>query len=103
MVTASCDPCITHESIVCHCLKITEGALLAAMDQGEMHSVRDIRRHTGAGDGCTACHCTLKRYLQQRARDRAPATDLMALSRAVDLTYSTISQIEVHSASECGR
>ena len=53
-------------AFVCHCLKVTEAALLAALGSGEIGSVRDIIRHTEAGSGCTACHSLLRRYLEQQ-------------------------------------
>ena len=49
---------------ICRCLKVTEEELLTALATREIHSLRDLRAHTGAGDGCTACHKTLARYLE---------------------------------------
>lgn len=40
---------------VCHCLKVTEEMVLEAVACGA-ESVAHLRRLTGAGDGCTACH-----------------------------------------------
>jgi NAD(P)H-nitrite reductase large subunit len=52
------------ERLVCHCLQVTEADLLTALSTQTIRTVKDIRRHTGAGDGCTACHKLLRRYLE---------------------------------------
>jgi bacterioferritin-associated ferredoxin len=52
--------------LVCRCLQVTEEVLLAVLENEDIRTVRDIRQHTGAGDGCTACHRTLCRYLELR-------------------------------------
>ncbi len=51
--------------LVCHCLQVTEADLVTALNVLEIRTVQDIRRHTGAGDGCNACHKTLGRYLER--------------------------------------
>ena len=51
------------ERVVCRCLNITEGELVNVITSREIESLRDLRRHTGAGEGCTCCHATLKEYL----------------------------------------
>lgn len=48
---------------VCACLKITECELLSTLASANIRTIRDLRRTIGAGDGCTACHRTLQRYL----------------------------------------
>mgnify|MGYP003317503411 CR=1 FL=1 len=53
---------------VCSCLRITECQLLATLARTEIQTLRDLRRATGAGDGCTACHQTLKKYLKPNNR-----------------------------------
>jgi bacterioferritin-associated ferredoxin len=60
-----CDAC--PERLVCLCLRITEEKLVDALATGEITTVKDIRRLTGAGDGCTACHKLLKSYLEGSA------------------------------------
>ena len=37
-----------------------------ALATRQIRSLKDIKRQTGAGDGCMMCHRVLKRYLQQR-------------------------------------
>jgi bacterioferritin-associated ferredoxin len=57
--------------LVCRCLGVTEDVLTAAMATYDIRSVKDIQRHTGAGDGCTACHARLKCLLQESASSSA--------------------------------
>jgi len=57
-----CNSCTGR--LVCRCLQVTEEALLAALNRFELKTVKEIRQHTGAGDGCTACHKRLARYLE---------------------------------------
>ena len=66
------------DGYVCSCLRITECQLLATLARTEVHTLRDLRRVTGAGDGCTACHQTLGLYLAahvQASKDRASAVE----------------------------
>ncbi len=51
--------------LVCHCLQVTEDAVLAAVSTFALTTVSEVRRYTGAGDGCTACHGKLQRVLEQ--------------------------------------
>ena len=51
--------------VVCHCLQVTEETLRHALATLDIRTVKDIRYHTGAGDGCTACHRLLRKYLPQ--------------------------------------
>ena len=61
------DACLTcPERVICRCLQVTEEALLSALDGGECCTLKDVRQRTGAGDGCTACHRTLRQYLARR-------------------------------------
>lgn len=53
--------------IVCECLKVTEAALLKAIQSKKIESVKDIIKYTQAGDGCTACHPLLKQYLERES------------------------------------
>jgi NAD(P)H-nitrite reductase large subunit len=52
--------------VICHCLKITEDTLVQALETLNLRSLKDIRQHTGAGEGCTACHRRLWKYLQHQ-------------------------------------
>lgn len=59
--------------LVCHCLQVTEDMLLAAIEAGGIETVKDLRRHTGAGGGCRACQRKLAGYLERRATPLALA------------------------------
>jgi bacterioferritin-associated ferredoxin len=62
------DPCLDCPlRVVCRCLQVTEQVLVEAITTGTVRTVKDICRHTGAGDGCTACHATLREYLERYA------------------------------------
>jgi bacterioferritin-associated ferredoxin len=50
--------------LVCACLSVSEAALVEALTGLEIKSIKEIRRLTGAGDGCMACHKRLKAYLE---------------------------------------
>jgi bacterioferritin-associated ferredoxin len=60
-----CDTCPGR--MVCHCLQITEELLLEALEAFDLRTVHEVRQHTGAGDGCTACHRQLRRFIERRA------------------------------------
>jgi NifU-like protein len=50
--------------VVCHCLQITEEVIVEAVTTFALRTVKEVRQHTGAGDGCTACHRAIRRYLE---------------------------------------
>lgn len=52
-------------TIVCRCLHVTEAAVVEAIAALDLQTIKDVRRHTGAGDGCTCCHARLRAYLEQ--------------------------------------
>ena len=47
---------------ICHCHQVLASTIHAAIDRGES-SLEDLKRCTGAGTGCGACQCRLKRML----------------------------------------
>ena len=51
--------------LVCHCLRVTEDAVVAAVTRLGLKTVKEICDYTGAGDGCTACRKALRRYVEQ--------------------------------------
>ena len=53
----------TTDVLVCHCFEVTESEIRRVIDTVDSQSVEDVRRHTAAGDGCTACHCRIRRML----------------------------------------
>ncbi len=59
-----CEGCQTGQ-VVCRCLQVTETALVDAILTLELRSVREVRRCTGAGDGCMACHRKIQGYLDR--------------------------------------
>ena len=66
-----CDTC--PERLVCHCLQVTEADIRSALARFELRTVKEVRLHTGAGDGCTACHRRLKRFLDEHAQAMTPS------------------------------
>ena len=46
--------------IICHCLQVTEETVLTALETLNLRTITELRQHTGAGDGCTACHRRLQ-------------------------------------------
>jgi bacterioferritin-associated ferredoxin len=48
-------------------LQVTEEDLLAALRGVAIKTLKDMRTHTGAGDGCTVCHQVLRTYLEEAA------------------------------------
>lgn len=53
--------------VVCRCLKVTEEKIVETLTQLEIRTLKDLRRATGAGEGCTCCHDELKEYLERHA------------------------------------
>jgi bacterioferritin-associated ferredoxin len=48
-------------------LRVTEEVIARAIATRDVRTLKDIRRHTGAGDGCMACHRRLSTYLERHA------------------------------------
>ena len=59
-------------AFVCACLQITERELLGTLSHPDVRTLRDLRRAIGAGDGCTACHPALQRYLDAGRQPSCP-------------------------------
>lgn len=51
--------------MICHCLKVTEQMVIEALQLHGLRTVKEIRMVTGAGDGCTACHKRLMKYIER--------------------------------------
>ena len=61
----SFDSCLEcPKRVVCQCLQITKGQLIEAIQTLELRTVKEVRRATGAGEGCTCCHADLRAYLE---------------------------------------
>ena len=56
------------ESIVCHCLGISESAVADAVAVCGLATVKEVCRETGAGSGCTACHTRLRELLRKTSQ-----------------------------------
>jgi NAD(P)H-nitrite reductase large subunit len=65
MVSFTADA-VASDQIVCRCLRVTETELAEALSTEEICDLKDVRRHTGAGSGCMACHRRIKEYLERR-------------------------------------
>lgn len=63
----NCQGCPIAGQIVCRCLQVTEEVLFDAVTRLGLRTVREVRQHTGAGDGCTACHRRISEYLERHA------------------------------------
>ena len=70
--TEAARPTAGASGFVCTCLRITERDLLGTLSQREVRTLRDLRRAIGAGDGCTACHPVLQRYLDAGGQPSCP-------------------------------
>jgi len=57
--------------LVCRCLKVTEEEITDALAVFGIATVKELRHHTGAGDGCTCCHDDLQDILDEHARTRS--------------------------------
>lgn len=53
------------ETIVCHCLQVSESTLTDAIAICGIGTVKELCRETGAGGGCTACHARLREMLRK--------------------------------------
>lgn len=51
------------DTYVCLCMRVTHADLLEAIACRNARTLTDLRRDTGAGDGCMACHRRLRCYL----------------------------------------
>ena len=63
--TDKCETC--PGKVVCRCLNVTEEQVVNLITRFQLSSIREIRKHTGAGDGCTCCHQDLQEYLHRYA------------------------------------
>jgi bacterioferritin-associated ferredoxin len=46
---------------------VTESALVELITTLELRSVKDVRRHTGAGTGCMCCHARIREFVERHA------------------------------------
>ena len=67
-MNAACtiDRCETCPSkVVCRCLQVTEEQLVRMITALDLRTVRELRKTTGVGDGCTCCHQQLHEYVER--------------------------------------
>jgi bacterioferritin-associated ferredoxin len=57
---------VCSDRVICRCLRVTESELVEALSTEEIRDLKQVRRHTGAGSGCMACHRLIKTYLERR-------------------------------------
>lgn len=71
VMTHCCPPRTEHlpeaGQVICHCLQVTEGEVADAILTLGLTTLDEIRRCTGAGDGCTCCHRRLKQCIENYA------------------------------------
>jgi NifU-like protein len=53
------------ERILCRCFRVSEATVVEAITTLGLRTVKEIRKHTEAGDGCTCCHAQLHRCLEE--------------------------------------
>ena len=57
--------------VVCHCLGVTEEQLVSAVVAFDLQTLQEVRRQTGAGTGCNACHRRINLLLQSYSSSSA--------------------------------
>ena len=70
---------VDADRVICHCLQVKESQIVDAIAVTGAGSVREVIQHTGAGAGCTACHCRIRELLGCRT---AVSTSLAAAASA---------------------
>src|SRR5262245_57612039 len=64
----SLSPCSgCPDRIVCRCFGVKESTIGQAIATPGLRTVKEICKHTEAGDGCTCCHADLRRLLDEHA------------------------------------
>ena len=54
-----------RKAYVCACMRLTHADLVNTLAEQAVATLTELRRQTGAGDGCMACHRRLQCYLAQ--------------------------------------
>lgn len=63
---------LTTERILCHCLRVSEEQVQDAVWINACRSIKDVIDCTGAGSGCTACHCRIAELLEDSGCEVKP-------------------------------
>lgn len=58
-----CQTC--PDRVVCRCLQVTESEIVETLTTLNIRNVKELRRATGAGDGCTCCHQHLHELIER--------------------------------------
>jgi bacterioferritin-associated ferredoxin len=86
----TCDAC--PERFLCRCLQVTENEVVAAITVLDIRTLKEVRQHTGAGDGCNGCHRLLRQLLDRHASSAPDASSALALGACGSgRTYSSSS------------
>ncbi len=64
----SCQRGGNSSPLICSCLNVTEETVVNAIATLGLRTVKEVRKYTGAGDGCTACHPRIREVLKQHAQ-----------------------------------
>ncbi len=70
---------VATDRVICHCLQVKESQIVDAIAVTGAEALRDVIHHTGAGAGCTACHCRIRELLGCRI---ASPAGIAAVARA---------------------
>jgi bacterioferritin-associated ferredoxin len=68
-IASGCTDCPAR--LVCRCLQVTEDMLVDTITALELRTVKEVRRHTGAGEGCSCCHPEIGELLERHRVMRA--------------------------------
>jgi len=49
--------------VVCNCMGVTELEIRTTVDVHQASTVEHVTEKTGAGSGCRACHCRIRRVI----------------------------------------
>ncbi|NIL96223.1 MAG: hypothetical protein GTO53_02695 [Planctomycetales bacterium] len=61
-----------EDRLICHCFGVTEMVIRESIDILGSCTIEQVTACTGAGAGCTACHCRIKRMLAGEAVTCSP-------------------------------
>jgi bacterioferritin-associated ferredoxin len=68
---SQCQSC--PDQFVCHCRQVTETEIVQEITRLELRTIKEVRRHTGAGDGCMCCHARIREFLERHGATIVPA------------------------------
>jgi bacterioferritin-associated ferredoxin len=67
------------ERFLCRCLQVTESEVVTAIATLDIRTLREVRQHTGAGDGCNGCHRLLRQLLERHAYSSSSAEPICSV------------------------